>query len=356
MRQQRRSTILICALLIFVIFSGMRTSLGQEPVVRAVIFFSPTCGHCKIVESEVTIPMRAQYGSSLVILELDVTLQAGNDIYQAAKSSHPRLAELPGVPALVVGDIVLVGSAEIPNQFPGIVADGLEADGIDWPDIPGLQEYLEPQGEVVPTTSTNPIAEKFNRDPLGNLLSVFVLVGMLFASVRVGVGFYRSDMGEKIWSAWFFPALITIGLIAAVYLSYVEVTQTEAFCGPVGDCNAVQQSKYAKLFGMLPIAVLGLAGYIFILIAWILKNFGPEKWHKPASLSLVLLTAFGTLFSFYLTFLEPFVIGATCAWCLTSAVAMTMMLWISTASYIEMKQPERAKKRKRGSEKHRRRH
>jgi uncharacterized membrane protein len=38
------------------------------------------------------------------------------------------------------------------------------------------------------------------------------------------------------------------------------------------------------------------------------------------------MTVFGTLFSIYLTFLEPFVIGATCAWCLTSAVLMAALL------------------------------
>jgi uncharacterized membrane protein len=41
------------------------------------------------------------------------------------------------------------------------------------------------------------------------------------------------------------------------------------------------------------------------------------------------MIAFGTLFSIYLTFLEPFVIGATCAWCLTSAIIMTALLWLS---------------------------
>jgi uncharacterized membrane protein len=41
------------------------------------------------------------------------------------------------------------------------------------------------------------------------------------------------------------------------------------------------------------------------------------------------MSAFGVLFSIYLTFLEPFVIGATCAWCLTSAIIMTAMLWLS---------------------------
>ena len=37
----------------------------------------------------------------------------------------------------------------------------------------------------------------------------------------------------------------------------------------------------------------------------------------------------GTLFSIYLTVLEPFVIGATCLWCLSSAVIMTVIMWLA---------------------------
>ncbi|MCJ7623724.1 MAG: vitamin K epoxide reductase family protein [Anaerolineaceae bacterium] len=352
----RISKAVIILFVLLPLFAGIKTTHAQGNVVHAVLFFSPTCGNCKIVETEVVIPMREQYGSSLVILEIDATSQTGNDIYQSAKTTHARLVEETGVPALIVGNTVLIGSAEIPAQFPGIVADGLENDGIDWPDIPGLQDYIQAQSDVVPIPSANPIAEKFNRDPLGNSLSVFILVGMLFTSIRVGAGFYRSDMSIKNLPVWVFPSLIAIGLVAAGYLCFVEVTQTEAFCGPVGDCNDVQQSEYAKLFGTIPIAVLGLIGYIFILVAWLLKSFGPKKWLKPTSLVLVLLTAFGTLFSIYLTFLEPFVIGATCAWCLTSAVVMTMLLWISAAAYLEMKNPKLMKKQKRGSKKYRQRH
>jgi uncharacterized membrane protein len=43
------------------------------------------------------------------------------------------------------------------------------------------------------------------------------------------------------------------------------------------------------------------------------------------------ITLFGVLFSIYLTFLEPFVIGATCAWCLASAVTMTALMRFSLA-------------------------
>ncbi|RPH60653.1 MAG: hypothetical protein EHM81_05800, partial [Chloroflexi bacterium] len=45
--------------------------------------------------------------------------------------------------------------------------------------------------------------------------------------------------------------------------------------------------------------------------------------------SLLVMTSFGLTFSVYLTFLEPFVIGATCAWCLTSAIVITALFWLS---------------------------
>ena len=46
------------------------------------------------------------------------------------------------------------------------------------------------------------------------------------------------------------------------------------------------------------------------------------------------MTVFGVLFSIYLTYLEPFVIGAVCAWCLTSAVVMTLLLLVSVETAV----------------------
>ena len=39
---------------------------------------------------------------------------------------------------------------------------------------------------------------------------------------------------------------------------------------------------------------------------------------------------FGVLFSIYLTFLEPFVIGATCMWCISSAIFQTIIFLAAT--------------------------
>jgi uncharacterized membrane protein len=109
------------------------------------------------------------------------------------------------------------------------------------------------------------------------------------------------------------------------------MTEVEAICGPVGDCNTVQQSEYARVFGVLPIGVMGVVGYVMILLAWVFRHLADKRLAAYATLALLGMTTFGLLFSIYLTFLEPFIIGATCAWCLTSAIIMTALFWLNLA-------------------------
>jgi uncharacterized membrane protein len=120
------------------------------------------------------------------------------------------------------------------------------------------------------------------------------------------------------------------GLAVASYLAYVETKQVQAVCGPVGDCNSVQQSEYALLIGLIPIGVLGVLGYLAILATWGIHRLSPGRIGQWAGWAIWTMTAGGVLFSIYLTFLEPFVIGATCAWCLSSAVIMTLLLLLTT--------------------------
>jgi len=65
-------------------------------------------------------------------------------------------------------------------------------------------------------------------------------------------------------------------------------------------------------------------------VAFGISRLAAKTAAKAAARALVLLTLCGTLFSIYLTALEPFVIGATCAWCLSSAVIVTLLLLLST--------------------------
>jgi hypothetical protein len=74
-----------------------------------------------------------------------------------------------------------------------------------------------------------------------------------------------------------------------------------------------------------------LMGYFAILLAWLVGRYRQDQLSGYASLALWGMSAFGLLFSIYLTFLEPFVIGATCAWCVSSAILMTALFWLSLA-------------------------
>jgi uncharacterized membrane protein len=86
----------------------------------------------------------------------------------------------------------------------------------------------------------------------------------------------------------------------------------------------------ATLWGILPIGVVGMVGYLAILIVWWAGRWKKNDLGQFSSLVLLGITLFGVIFSLYLTYLEPFVIGAVCAWCLTSAVIITALLLLVT--------------------------
>jgi uncharacterized membrane protein len=136
------------------------------------------------------------------------------------------------------------------------------------------------------------------------------------------------------------PVLSVLGLGVALYLSYIETTSTAAVCGPVGDCNAVQASPFAMLFGFLPVGVLGAVGYIGILVAWFVGRRTDSSFGRLAPLLLFGFALFGVLFTIYLTYLELFVIRAVCIWCLASAVIMAFVLALSVAPALEALQFE----------------
>jgi uncharacterized membrane protein len=373
------------------------TAAAGDGIVRAVLFSSPTCPHCRKVREEILPPLLRRFEGRFQVGVVSTATPAGFELYWAA---HRRFAvRQRGVPLLIVGAVALVGSYEIPQRLPDLVAGYLAEGGVGWPDIPGLRELLTPgtasslpgaSSEVTaavppgttpqtlaPTPQPTPIAthprvpeltppypgrapdsapaaiasgtpaglvalggeaprrllDRVLVDPRGNGLAILVLLGMTAVSSCSVVRLRRKALAR---GASRFdrlnPLLALAGLGVAAYLAHVEVHEVEAVCGPVGDCNAVQHSEYARLFGLVPIGVLGVVGFAAILAAWGVRRWGTGRTAAWAAVALVALTGFGTLFSIYLTFLEPFVIGATCLWCLSSAVIMTTLYWLALPS------------------------
>lgn len=158
------------------------------------------------------------------------------------------------------------------------------------------------------------------------LLAVIVAAGLVGIVWRIWQGQPESVRQSENLLYSLIPVIAVLGMIVAGYLAYIEIREDEAVCGAVGDCNSVQQSDYARLFGVLPIGVLGLIGYVAILGAWWLSRRPTSDLAPLAHMAGLAMAIGGVGFSVYLTFLEPFVIGATCAWCLTSALLMLLIL------------------------------
>ena len=109
-----------------------------------------------------------------------------------------------------------------------------------------------------------------------------------------------------------------IGIGVATYLTYTHYAKLNVVCPVSGGCETVQKSVYSKLDGV-PVAVLGLIGYIAILLSLAVRN----ELGRIAGFGIALV---GCLFSLYLTYREIFTIKAICQWCVSSAVLLTILV------------------------------
>jgi uncharacterized membrane protein len=120
--------------------------------------------------------------------------------------------------------------------------------------------------------------------------------------------------------------LCLLGIADAGYLTYVHYAGLKVACLASGGCETVQASKYAKLAG-IPVSMLGLIGYIAILLTVAIRN----ELGRAAAFGIALI-GFG--FSMYLTYRELFTIKAICQWCVGSAVLMTALTILTAVRFV----------------------
>lgn len=112
-------------------------------------------------------------------------------------------------------------------------------------------------------------------------------------------------------------ALASAGIAVTAYLTYVRYSGTTIAC-TTGGCETVQESSYAKLAGV-PVAILGLLGYVAILTTACFAN--------DLARALGAALALGAFaFSAYLLYVQLALIDAVCDWCLTSDVIVTAIV------------------------------
>jgi uncharacterized membrane protein len=121
-------------------------------------------------------------------------------------------------------------------------------------------------------------------------------------------------------------ALCVLGIGDAGYLTYVHYAGLKPICNIGGGCEKVQSSTYSKLDG-IPVAVLGLLGYIGILLSMSVRR----EIARAAGFGIAVI-GFG--FSMYLTYREIFTIKAICQWCVGSAMIMTVLVVLTAVRFL----------------------
>ena len=118
------------------------------------------------------------------------------------------------------------------------------------------------------------------------------------------------------------------GLGVSIYLTIVHFTSSKLLiCSANGtiNCEKVLSSSQAMVFGVFPVAVLGLAFYVFMVAinspwAWRLQL--PVIWWTRVAAAVA-----GMGFVLYLIYAELIQIGNICLWC-TSVHVITFLLFV----------------------------
>jgi uncharacterized membrane protein len=118
-------------------------------------------------------------------------------------------------------------------------------------------------------------------------------------------------------------AVALAGSGIAAYLTIAHYDGGTTVCAISHGCETVQHSAYAKLAG-IPVALLGLLGYVGILV-----TLARDDEHARTATAFLALLGFG--FSAWLTYVEVAKLEAICIWCVGSAICMTLLAALSVA-------------------------
>ena len=124
-------------------------------------------------------------------------------------------------------------------------------------------------------------------------------------------------------------AVALIGLADSIYLTIKHYTGEAVPCTIVAGCEQVLTSSYAEIAG-IPLAIFGAAAYFVAFSLAILTAFSNRQMWKVFGVQVVLMT----MFTVWLIYLQAFVIGAFCQFCLLSAgTTITLLIIFLISKY-----------------------
>ena len=130
--------------------------------------------------------------------------------------------------------------------------------------------------------------------------------------------------------------LTIIGLGLSVYLTITHLHPAALVCTAKGivNCEAVTTSAQSKVFGIFPVAELGLAFYVFLLAinlpwAWKREVLPVSIAGRPLNMRWIRLASLvvGIGFVLYLVYVELIQLGNICLYC-TGVHIVTFLLFV----------------------------
>jgi uncharacterized membrane protein len=136
----------------------------------------------------------------------------------------------------------------------------------------------------------------------------------------------RKDTSKPLLK-WISLALACLGTADAVYLLVLKYTQLEALCVGNHGCITVNNSVYSEIYG-IPVSLFGILAYLGIAAILLLEPH-LKLARENGPLAIFAISLGGVAFSAYLTWLEFYVIHATCPFCLASATIITLLFIVA---------------------------
>jgi cytochrome c biogenesis protein CcdA/glutaredoxin len=117
-----------------------------KPVVRFLLFYGETCPHCHEVMENYLPTVYEKYGDQVEYQYLEVWSETDNYLAMLGLETKLGVPEdrQGAVPALVIGDKVLIGSVEIPDKLETYIDQYLAQGGVDYPSLEDLPEVVLP--------------------------------------------------------------------------------------------------------------------------------------------------------------------------------------------------------------------
>src|SRR5512136_169877 len=112
-----------------------------------------------------------------------------------------------------------------------------------------------------------------------------------------------------LWPVWASVVLSGLGIVVAGYLVTKRFTGGSLACTRWAQCDVVNNSVYSQIYGV-PISVIGLAGYLFLLALAFAALWTEGRTQRQLLLLSLVFSLVGVGFSAYLTYLEVYVIEA----------------------------------------------